>query len=396
MTIPPVVYLDTQDYSRFGDVLRGKSANGEDEALFLELERRKRNGDVVFPVSMPILAELLQYHPEYRETTLRKAEAVERLCGSWALAYPSRLIAFELASAVLKDETTAPILSDDRYWYPNSSDSLEEFAKQFQGGVSKKIAELPSPQNRKERRARKKQLSKFDPSLAVRLAVPEIAEKFGIPAGAVQASVVAFLEGRLTSAQASRKLFEAICEPSTFVQVYFERIESQRTLPLWLGDMGRKLKSDLDILQSEVQPYVHDAAMRQEMWQLLRSRSLDLGHDIAQLGRDGIDEFGATTAEAENLLSNYEALTEVPSYNVISKIVIGYVSHVLGLQGDVAKVERSFGGDLIHSLYLPHVNLWRGDRRFSDVVRRALPQYSKKIVAAPSDLLTAIERLLAP
>lgn len=76
---PLVVYLDTQDFSRFGDVLRGRGDTAS-EQLFQTLEERRRTDGVVFAVSMPLLAELLQYHPDFRETTLRKAEAVERLC----------------------------------------------------------------------------------------------------------------------------------------------------------------------------------------------------------------------------------------------------------------------------------------------------------------------------
>jgi hypothetical protein len=55
---PPVVYLDTQDYSRFGDVLRGR-ADDATKALSRELERLKQDGDAIFAVSMPILGKLL-------------------------------------------------------------------------------------------------------------------------------------------------------------------------------------------------------------------------------------------------------------------------------------------------------------------------------------------------
>ena len=56
MSSPPIVYLDTQDYSRFGDVLRGK-ADAATEGLFNALEARKRSGDAIFAVSMPIFGE---------------------------------------------------------------------------------------------------------------------------------------------------------------------------------------------------------------------------------------------------------------------------------------------------------------------------------------------------
>jgi hypothetical protein len=94
------------------------------EKLFLELECRAIVGDVIFPASMPIMSELLQYDEGYRQTTMCKAEAVERLCGNWALASPPRLVASELAVAARRygigtgiNASASQVLSSDRYWY---------------------------------------------------------------------------------------------------------------------------------------------------------------------------------------------------------------------------------------------------------------------------------------
>jgi hypothetical protein len=43
-------------------------------------------------------------------------------------------------------------------------------------------------------------------------------------------------------------------------------------------------------------------------------------------------------------------------------------------------------------LYLPHVDLWRGDRRFSTLVRTALPQYADRVIATLADLPEALDR----
>ncbi|WP_404480406.1 hypothetical protein [Novosphingobium sp. BL-52-GroH] len=95
----PVVYLDSQDYSRFGDLLRGASKDDALSALFLDLVERKNRGEVIFAISMPVLAEIFQYDADYRDTCFKKAEAVEQLCGKYALAHPARLVGAEILSA---------------------------------------------------------------------------------------------------------------------------------------------------------------------------------------------------------------------------------------------------------------------------------------------------------
>jgi hypothetical protein len=210
---------------------------------------------------------------------------------------------------------------------------------------------------------------------------------------AIHESIVAYLRGAATDAQASRALFRAICEPSTFVEIYFERVESERTLPNWLSGAGEKLKAKLDALKTQVAPHIGDENLRKLLRQVIRDKRPDLGRTVVVTGLEDVEEFGLERAEGERVLGDVDLLEKVPSYQIIGAIAEGYTNQVLGLGGSAAKVEHSFAGDLMHSLYLPHVELWRGDRRFAEVVRNSLPQYAAKIVGAPGDLLAAIDAL---
>lgn len=242
MNRPPIVYLDTQDFSRFGDVLRGKS-NTATEALFLEFERRSKAGNAIFPASMPIIGELLQYDADYRETTICKAEAVERLCGHWGLAFPSRLIAAELLTVarqrqLMPDGPTPETLSSDRYWYPNISGALNGLRARVQAEVQSAVSNRQFS-NRHELRRAKSLARKFDPEIAVLAAAPEFAANFGLPVETVISSVVALVQGRITAPQASRRLFGAIAKPVTFVEAYFEKAEVDRSaIPGWIRGIG--------------------------------------------------------------------------------------------------------------------------------------------------------------
>lgn len=82
------VYLDTSDYSAFGDVERGIDSEKAQAAapIYQQLLSYKRAGVARFAYSMPILSELLQYNPAHSETSFAKARAVEALCGKTPLS----------------------------------------------------------------------------------------------------------------------------------------------------------------------------------------------------------------------------------------------------------------------------------------------------------------------
>ena len=391
---PPVIYLDTRDYSRFGDVLRGK-AHGITEALFRDLEKRKQAGDAIFAVSMPIFGELLQYDSSFRETSICKAEAVERLCGSWALAFPSRLVAAEIGGAgrqcgLLPEGPDFEILSSDRYWYPNVAAAFENLRAQIHAGISPEIEALglTSP---KMRRAAKTLANKIDFAAAARAAAPQMALKYGLPVEVFIRSIVALLNRTVTPAQASRLLFGAIAEPVKFVETYFERIVSERTLPAWISGFGRDFEGRLTTFRETLKPHIHIDSARQHLESLLAEWPTKLAQVALSMAGDDISEIAMDAGKLDSLASDPELVQLVPEAQIVGKILPAYVRQIIGLSGQEAKIERSFGGDLVHALYLPHVDLWRGDRRFAAVVAGALPQYADRLVAKATALPAAID-----
>ncbi|MGZ8298290.1 MAG: hypothetical protein ACXWUO_12550 [Allosphingosinicella sp.] len=394
-TSPPLVYLDTQDYSRFGDVLRGKG-DATHEHLYRELLNRRDAGDVLFVYSMAILGELLQFNEEHAETTECKARAIEQICTGNVLIYPGRLVALEVARALYPEtadcsEPSAIAFSNSNYWYPNVADVFDGLKAQMQRQLMDEVGAL-GISGRALKRAIKANAKKLNLAKVAREAAPTVAQQYGLPPAAVTRSIVGVLEGRVSSEEASHALFGAIAHPTAFVDIYFRRYEGEKTLPLWISGVGSNLQRLLEELKAKLAPYIYNPQFRAFMETELQNRRRGLGATILALAASDLDEFGINPTDLEDLKRDPDRAAQVPACLIVGEVMSAYASQTTGIQG-TGKIERSFGGDLVHALYLPHVSLWRGDRRFSHLVRSTLPNLCDGVVGRLVDLPQAIDKL---
>lgn len=392
--LPPVVYLDSQDYSRFGDVLRGKSDEAT-EKLFKYLEGRKQAGDVIFAISLPILSEVLQYDICFRETALKKAEAIERLCDGWALAYPSRLVAAEVAIVArrlnLTSELPYPtILSADWHWYPNIAHCFEDLNEKMQDTLKSELHSL-GLMNRKQRRIAKKEIQKIGFGTLTENAAPIICQEYGFPIELIIESLAKFLHGKITPNEASRKLFSEVGKPSKFIELYFEKIDSDKSLPKWIRNFGDNLASAVIEFRDQISKLDLN---KKQINEFLKTHQRTFGRSVLALAHDAAREFQIGKFLNDKFLKDPLFATQIPSINVVGTATEVYIGQIIGLYGNKFKVENSFGGDLFHSLYLPHVDLWRSDKRFACALQSAMPQYANRIVPRLTELPAAIDKLL--
>lgn len=389
----PIIYLDTQDYSRFGDVLRGRS-DTKTEKIFRELERRKLSGEAIFAISMPILGELFQYDANYRETTIKKAEAVELLSGEWALAYPSRLIASEIAEYAKKRGLISfvdgkGVVSSSRYWYPNMAGYLNSFRQELNNEINSKLAEYQLP-SRALRRKAASNARRIDPAEIVQRAAPEMAMRLGISEKSIKESLLLLLKRRISPDAASQRLLGEIAEPTKFVEIYFERVETDRSMPDWIKKTGNDLFEKFSDFRTKLLPLIEQGLDIPDFKEYIRSGSEKAARTLAiTMADDDVVEFGIS----DNLWQNMKMIQDfdIPMCEIFSSIFSSYIQQITGMSGSNANIERSFAGDMVHSWYLPHVDIWRGDRRFSALLKTELPRYANRIVPLLQDLPTAID-----
>jgi len=394
---PLLVYLDSQDYSRFGDVLRGKS-DAKSEALYRSLLDIGATGDAAFAYSMPVLGELLQFDEQYAETTDRKAEAVFELCGGNALAFPSRIVAHEIATTALNlgmAETgpECPSWSTEGYWYPNVESIFVDLKKTMRAQLNDELSAAVLPNRAARRRAKTlgKKLSLAD---IARNGSQEIGEKYGFAPDIVERSMAHYLEGKISARDASHLLFSAIANPTAFVAAYFRRYEGEKTLPLWMSDFGSTFQRLFEDFRSKLGPHLETPQARTIFRQVFHSGRQAWGANMLALANDDLNEFGIDRSVYDQFAASADLAWNIPACRCVGTLLEAYLLQTSGLGGEAARVEHSFGGDLVHALYIEHCDLWRGDRRFCHLLRSAMPETGEKIVALAGDLPKAIEAKL--
>jgi hypothetical protein len=260
--------------------------------------------------------------------------------------------------------------------------------------LDRELAAVRAP-NRKLRRGLKRAAKKTDLGAFVRAATPAIAAEYGLPETAITGSIVAKLEGKVTSHQASRMLFGSIAEPSKFVETYFERMENDRSLPRWMSDAGQGLQVAFERMRDTVRPLLSSKEDRESLRAALADRKKQFGATVLRLGQEDLREFDIPEEEFQRLTGDLDRAWQVQSCQTAGLVIEAYAKQILGYAGPEARVEHSFGGDLVHALYLPHVHLWRGDRRFAALVTEARADMAKRVVSSLSALPAAIDALAA-
>lgn len=379
----PVVYLDTQDFSRFGRVIEGKDTSGAGP-VFEQLVVHAEKGTARFVYSMSTLSELLQYHPDHEETSVAKARAVELLCRGNAMAGVPRVIAFEIAKFAhergwLQNEPRWEAAGSGNCWFPNLGNVFADFRTKFEESRTKSLQELGTL-NRRGRRVAERGISDRSFKKFAESAARAVADDYGLPGAGFAAAFNMYARGKITGEEASRRLFSAIAKPTSFNQFYFHKYEGEKDLPAWMRGVGEGIQSGIEKMTRDLSRFslddlnqFHGHAL--DMW---KNR---LASTIVGFALEEGEEFGLSDDVVRAAQSHSEIL-RIPSCANLVELIGEYVAQCIGLRGPKARVEASFGSDLIHAIYIPHVNIWRGDRRFSNLVRERRIQGSTMICAS--------------
>lgn len=391
---PLLIYLDTSDYSRFALAL---TAGGEDAEIYNCLLAAKRSGKVKFAYSMTILSELLQYDDEHVDQTRARARIVEDLCERNCFIFPLRLIMLEVAIYINPlFGRASPIinpLSEDSLWFPDLEFELGDLKAKMHQRIDREVAEL-GPLNRAKRRSVQSTVRRFNAAKMVSAAAPQMAEIYGISERDVKASLGAVLEDRISPAEGAQRLFSAFGRPTTFVQAFFVAGGGDHKMPAWVSAFGRTLQEILMDARARFNDLPQNfAPPRDTIRKMIHDMSVRATETLVEKSAEICEEFDVIPETAVKALPLMQVNGISPAINTFRDVFSLFLSAHLGFEGGGYKPERSSWGDMMHVINLPYVDLWRGDRRFSNIVRQAVPQYQDQVVSRLVDLPKIINSL---
>ncbi|MCL6683758.1 hypothetical protein [Sphingomonas alba] len=362
---PKRVYLDTQDFSRFGELVRGKP-DGQSKELFDYLLSKAGTGEVQFVYSMVTLSELLQYHPDFEATTMARAEAVELLCNGWCCINPSRLLAREAAIALKGSGHDLAVVQSRDNWTPNISNVFEDFDQKLTEIKQSIIAESVG-MNRRARRIAEKGASDRAFARMLHEAAPLIAGEYGLSEKGFLGAFLLHHKGKISAEDASKRFFSEVSRPTRFVKIYFEKYDGDKNFPQWISGAGEKLKSGMERTIEGLAALPLDA-VKHHWAGLFEGQRQRISAMLLGLAAPELEEFGLSEAELDSLEGNHLVRTMMP-IRVYVDLLKAYLAQTIGIHGTKAELERGLAGDLMHSMYAPYVDVWRSDRRFAAVAR---------------------------
>lgn len=311
------------------------------------------------------------------------------------MANVKRLVAYEVATfARNKGLMTSLAPWDaqcgDDYWFPNLGNVFADFRSKFEESRRNSLQGFAGF-NRRYRRAAGKAMSDRSFKNFADNAARAVAADYGLPSSNFAAAFGMYARGRIGGEEASRRLFSSIAKPTAFIQFYFHKYDGKKDFPTWMRSAGESFQLAIEEMAGELSRFPLEE-VRKFHRQALETWRAKLASTIVGFSLENGEEFGLTDRVIREVQSHSDIL-EIPCCANMVELIGEYVAQCIGLRGTKSNVEPSFGGDLIHAMYIPHVNVWRSDRRFSKLVYDCAVQGATTIVPTLTALPDVIGKL---
>jgi hypothetical protein len=374
---PIRLHLDTSDYAA---MYRAPPATPAAQVRD-ELLKMTGSGRIEIALSYHVVFELLQKaEPRFREDRLSRARLIEQFCGKNALPYPT-------------DLGQGYGFSHDGLWVPRID--LEEIEiERLVQHVIQTIAKRPDL-NSHERKALSKR--KFfiewlrnNPSKAKWL----LEDHWPLPFGrsfAEGGDFRRYILGEISQEDVNKDLRLYITDPVTVYELWFETYSRDNPVP-----QRRDLIADkLVVMFRELREKLDEAA---DIKSELKKAIATTGENAPSAKqRDAFKTLGREVDAFCSEINSPEAFSKHPvwvaTFGEEAAQIAAEVFYALYGQMDSQKrdIKPSNAIDLIHAMYLPHVDLWRGDKDFSNVLIKNRVKFYERVVPTLSELLGRIE-----
>jgi hypothetical protein len=376
MIRPIRIHLDTSDYSAMHDAPTGSPIQKVRENL-AELARR---GRIEIGLSYHVVFELLQRaDAEHRGNRLSRARLLSELCGLNAFPYPT-------------DLGDGHRFSNEGLWQPRitlNDHEIEVIVGQFIESVKNDPETTTHVRRIAAKRSYLRRWTEEYPERFADLASKNWPVMFGrslVEDGTFRR----YVAGSMSRDEANRRVWFFINDPTSLYELWFEQcnwdcpIMERReniagTFVKMLGEFRGTMGQTKDLraeITAELNATDDEALLPNERSQLLKLR------------RD-------LKAFREEISSPQQLCEDVPiwkqQFGNESALVAAEV--LFAFERDGRSIKESDGIDFVHVMYLPHTDLWRGDRAFSDLLKKHKVSFSERVVPTLLELPARIEEV---
>jgi hypothetical protein len=336
-------------------------------------------GKIQIGLSYHVVFELLQKAtPEYREDRLARARLLVELCGKNAFPYPT-------------DLGQGYQFSTEGLWIPRielQDFEVENIVAHYADAVARQLN-----LSRQQRRAfsRRRNLVKWASADERRLREFPWTAPFG-PKFAESGEFRRYVLGEITRAEANAKVRCYLTDPVNIYNTWFDHYGMDNSIV----ERGDQLARMLRLMRSELKGMTEDvAALRTELRSELTATGDNalstLAHEkLSALERD-VKTFASEIKSPEELNKNAPGWKKL--YGEESGLIAAQILYAFRKDG--RDIKDSDGIDLIHAMYLPHADLWRGDKAFSTLLINNRIDFWTRIVPSLTELPGRIEAAMA-
>jgi hypothetical protein len=415
-TLRPIqVYLDSSDYSRFSqecDLPRDPRLG----AVLTCLERLVSEGKIVVRYSLLHITEATHLDPSARPQATSRARMIVRLSDAHCLRPFLELPVYDVFHHILVARNKRCRLpfpdyafADDGRWYPDITKVALSFRSKLRQLLQDQLRASGLP--RSERLSLEKNLLKKGKLTsqcrkAILVSQPEL---FNLDPSEFPATNrfyredywKKFLFGDIEEEAFAAELARGAFDPINFVKVYFDRFDQERKTAKWLRDLGSSLVSIILGCREQMRGLRDLAAIINKSDKAIRvnlvaelateARELKVTHlqDLIQEWKKGFDEYSISKRQSSDLVAANPDVSF--SFSAVIAAYMGYFIDNLDKFENVPRLEESAVGDILHVMYLPYVDVFRADRYFADVLRKAKLPYPT-VVASDLKLPDIIEQ----
>ena len=366
MSIPIRVYLDSSDFSNLS------RPAGENTNLMRNTRSKLINwvkkGDIEIRYSMAHIMEAVPVDLKTAELGRRRLDCIKKLCGKKVFTDPITLVIQELSKS-----HDVPLTSDKGHWFPGMIKLWDET-----------VDLTPEPlDNRNQRRLLRSAIksdAQFNNELQVLLDNYPIAKKY---------AAALFRKQRPGDSVASA-IQNSVSDLDFLCGWYIEHWNQSTPYSTAIRKQGKEFSGMLSAAASEIKA-LHlelesEGVRSSEAQKRLTAYAKKLAEDMSQ---EIVDALSKEHVSPASIVS--ASLESTPSIYVFSKLLTQiFLTSVVAVK-NTRKARDSDLGDLVHSMYLPYVDIFRADGATASALHNAQIGTTAKIVTSLEDLVTEVE-----